>query len=715
MEADLTIEHIRPRTEQELLRDAIFELEASDHTDSTSTPTFFQALHIEPVTPLGGNGKSITQAYSTYSSAAEYTPTSQAKKREYSRRERLKETDCPCYKQFLNESPDTEEDGKLLLKALDIMTPTGQFCRSRADKEGGIESLREAVHVYLFPKEGESPENEKNILYLLKKNIRKGNSNEKSCMDAVLSLVFENIRNNFTNELVQERGCHLLTKLSRDSVEVQTAIVHRGGVQLVINAMATHTKTPGVQSRAIGALLCLTMNTAARTQIVERRGAEMISWSMREFPGQLLLQKNGATCLCNLAFNSEENKRRIGRIGGIHAVVSAMNNFIGDADLQARCCLALRNLTCGLRANQWMAGRCQAMEAVLQSMRLMKSDMNIQYHGCVALANLCAEEAENRDRAANLRVFKVATELLRKHMLNSSLCEHALTVLRNICTHSDQNQMNVGEDGGIDLILSCMKVHRFSKRVAERGCCVLRYLFFIRANRLRFAECNGVDALVRIMRDGAEHSDVSETVLHAIGNAVYDNLDSKRAVGRLGGIAALVQIMSNHLDSATIQEQACRALRNLADADDLNLRLITECGAIDAVLLAMMGYLDNGNIQEQGCAMLINVTVLEEGLRQMRDLEAQLVVTRSKKMHLDKVMVQCQAAALLTRLKKVSSASVMLSAVPKKTISRIDTMRKVASKAALVKRPKSHVRKRASDDVPYNGKLVRLVGSYDST
>ncbi|KAI0566258.1 Aardvark Armadillo repeat containing protein [Gracilaria domingensis] len=723
MEADLTIVHVRPRTEEERLRDATSEVEANGGiTLIPIEPMSPSVLRIEPTTPVWETETSAPiEVQTTFSNHPSCSPLSSVKKRENSRRERLrKAAGRICYRQLLHEKQDTREDEKLAMKAMETMSPISQLSISESDKEDGMEKLREAVSIHLFPrKAGEPSERTKTALYLLKKSLNSTSNSAGSSIDHVLRLIFESMKNNSMNLEVQERGCHLLTKLSRDSTQVQSAIIRKRGVQLIIDSMGTHSKAPGVQSRAIGALLCLTMDETARAQIVERRGAELVSWAMKEFPDLLLLQKNGSTCLCNLAFNSEESKRRIGRIGGIHVVVSAMNKFIGDADLQARCCLALRNLTCGLRANQWIAGRCHVMETVLRCMKLMKSDVNIQYQGCVALANLCAEEAENRSRAADLGVHKVAIELVKKHMQNASLSEHALTVLRNICIRSNQNIVSVGEDGGIDLVLSCMKVHRFSKRVVERGCGVLRYLCFSKDNRLRFAECNGIDALVRVMRDGAEHSDVSEAVLYAIGNAICDNLNSKRAVGRLGGIPALVEIMSNHLDSSLIQEHACRALRNLADADELNMRLIIECGAIDAVLLAMMGYLDNGNIQEQGCAMLVNMTMLEEGLKQMKDLEASLVVTRSKGMHIDKEMVQHQAEALLMRLKQGSHASVTSMMLPRKKASRVNTMRKAASRAAFGKRPRSEAKNHqvscASEDATFNGKLLRLIGSSGST
>lgn len=711
MEPELTIVHVRPRTEMERLRDVAYDAEDSR---LGSIPSDTISLDSAP-TPLttsymwGNENNDATSMLEPLCVKPLYEDIESPKKRENSRRERLKKT-AGRIRSAMNLHVESE-DGPAGLKQNDLLSPVSQCSGSGSDDDFSAGQIQDAVNKILFPDEYPSPENTKKSMHIIKKSVTMISKGTESHTDLLLGLVFHAMKNNPRTEHIQDRGCLILTRISRDSKHAQKAIVAKGGVPLIIRAMTTHTRSSNVQSRAIAALLCLTADKAARTQVIDYRGAELITWAMREFSGVMLLLKNGATCLCNLSFGCAESKRRIGRIGGIHVVVNAMNKFPQDVDLQARCCLALRNLACGLRANQWIAGRSQSMEAILRSMERMHADINIQYQGCIALANICGDEWENRMRAAELGLVPVALKILRKNLQNGPMCEHALTLLRNISIQNEHNQVSIGEHDGLELVLSCMKVHRFNKKVVGKGCGTLRYLLFAKANRERFLESNGIDSLVRIMRDGAEQVSVSEAVMYAIGNATCDNIDSKRAVGRNGGITAIVQIMANHLDSAAIQEHGCRALRNVADADELNLRLLTECGAIDTVLVAMMGYSDNGSIQEQGCAMLYNMTALEEGWRQARELEAVAVVTRSRCMHMDKSMVRLQADALLKRLKTNPNAC---AARPKKKASMIDSGQKLGMR--IVSSKKSGCDSRGQqiarqEDTPPTRKLLQLLGS----
>lgn len=711
MEPELTIVHVRPRTEMERLRDVAYDAEDSDLVSIPSDNISLGSL----ATPVpksftwGCENNGANSMLEPFCVKPPHEDIDTPRKRENSRRERLKRT-AGRIRSAMNLHVENE-DGSARLQQNDILSPVSQCSVSGSEDDLSARKVQDAVNKLLFPEEYPPSENTKKTMSIIKKSVSMISEGTESHLELILGLVFDEMKKNPRNELIQDRGCLILTRISRDSKHTQGAIVAKGGVPLIVRAMTTHTRSSNVQSRAISALLCLTTDRTARTQIIDHRGTELISWAMREFSSIPLLLKNGATCLCNLSFGCGESKRRIGRIGGIHVVVNAMNKFPQDADLQARCCLALRNLACGLRANQWIAGRSQSMEAILRSMERMHADVNIQYQGCIALANICADEWENRMRAAELGVVPIALKILRKNLQNGPMCEHALTLLRNISIQNDHNQVSIGEHDGIELVLSCIKVHRFNKKVVEKGCGTLRYLLFAKANRDRFLESNGIDSLVRIMRDGAEHVSVSEAVIYTVGNATCDNIDSKRAVGRNGGITAIVQIMANHLDSAEIQEHGCRALRNVADADELNLRLLTECGAIDTVLVAMMGYSDNGSIQEQGCAMLYNMTALEEGWRQARELEAVAVVTRSRCMHLDKSMVRIQADALLKRLKTNPNAC---AACPKKKVSMIDSGQKLGMRVLSGKRSrcdsKGHNTPR-QEDAPPTRKLLQLLGS----
>lgn len=685
MAPDLTIVHVRPRTEAERLRDLTSPLGYANspiHPISSKHASLSPLSPVTPVTPVSsiwGATKNTSRVLASdfFDVPSTRRELGKAKENGSLTNEEIGNIENQAFGSILYNADVEEKAAEELGDGSHMLSPVSYRSESGHENEGHeTESVRESMGLLLSPDKKTSLESTKAALFNIKDSIKGDGKENEALVVLIVDTVFETMKNNFNNELVQERGCIILSKICRDSIQIQEQIVLKGGVAILIIAMKHHPKAVGVQSRVITALLCLTTNSIARAQIVDHRGAELISWAMKEFPDAISILKNGSTCLCNLAFGSEENKRRIGKIGGIDAVISSMNRFVDDSDIQARCCLALRNLTCGFRTNQWIAGRGRAMEAILRSMESMSGNKNVLYQGCVALANICANEPENRARACELGAARIVVGALRRNLENAALVEHGLTLFRNLSIENEENRKEIGNQCGLELILGCMKVHRFNKKIVEKGCWALRYLLFSKDIRLLFGTHGGVESLIRVLRDGSEHCDVSGAALIALGNAIYDQLHSKRAVGRHGGIAVILEVMSNHLDSAIIQEHGCRALRNLADSDELNLRLMAESGAIDTVLLSMMGYPDNGYIQEQGCAMLYNMTALDECMKQMKDLEVCKIVARVQSTHAEKAIVQQQAEALISVLNAKPERNM---ASPRKKASGLSSLHKPLS------------------------------------
>lgn len=531
---------------------------------------------------------------------------------------------------------------------------TDSDSESETEKEN---KLRAALEVLLFPAGESNADDARRALNQARRSLRTGTKFRTKRLNRFLREVYRAMKDFEEDRGLQERACVVLGKIAREMPSTQLTIAETGGVKHILEAIERHKECDTVQDQGIFALLSLTGDSAARGHIVEQRGAECISWAMTEFQDARTILTNGSTTLCNLAFDSEEGKTRIGKVGGIDAIVNAMNRHQDDADLQTRCCLALRNLTCGLRANQWIAGRACAMESIDRCMKKFPKDANVQYQGCAALANLCSNEPENRDRATGIGVIATCMRAMECNMDHISLIEHGLAVLRNICLGNSENQMRIGAADGLKLILHALKQHRSNEKILVKGCSALRFLFFSRLNREAMFDIGGLEPLIRVIRDGEKTRAVAEGAILALGNAVFDHEEGKRLVGRCGGIAAVVDVMSKHLDAEAIQEYGCRALRNLADSDELNTRLLGDSGAVDTAIFAMMGYPKNGGIQEHSCAMLFNMAFSEHNIRIMLEVEVARVVEHATEFHLQSTAIQCQANALLQRLRPFAESS----------------------------------------------------------
>lgn len=525
-----------------------------------------------------------------------------------------------------------------------------------SDSETGIEQenkLRAALEILLFPGEHVRLEDEVKVLdefvELLQENI--GHRKRENRIEKVLREIYRVMADFPENDRLVTRACRLLGKITTDVPGMHDLIVLTGGVTQIMEVMKKHAESGLVHDTATFALLNITQVEAGRKAIVEERGAECVTHAINLFLDKKSIVTNGSLILGNLAYGQGENKKRIGKIGGIDAVVNAMYYHEMDVGLQTRCCLALRNLTFGSRANQWIAGRAGALENTIRSMKTFPENKELRYQGLVALVNMFSDESRNRERASGIDVVSVCLDIIKEEIKNHLVVEHGLAVLRNLSIGNEENQLCIGDCGGVQLVMQCLKMYRAREQIIIKGCSALRHLFFAKRNREIMSGSPSLELLVRILRDGADVPEVAENAILALGNAAFDQYESKRAIARYGGICAVADVMCNHLEAENLQEYGCRTLRNLADCDELNVRLLGESGAVDVAIYSIMGYKENEDIQEQAFAMLFNIAFSEQNLRIMKDLEVARIVEHALAFHAQNARIQLQASALLQRLK----------------------------------------------------------------
>jgi hypothetical protein len=483
--------------------------------------------------------------------------------------------------------------------------------------------------------------------------INKVGNKDSVCMEAidiVLKHIYSDIEDE--NEQRQVRALNMIGWLVRQLDEVTGIVVETEGMKRVVDAMIDHRTSLALQKSGLVALLELTQTNIGRTAIVAAKGAECVCWSMKEFASSIAVQIHGATLLCNMAYGSPETKKRIGKIGGIDAIVDSMKAHPSDSTLQQRCCMALQTLTCDIRVNQWITGRALGIEAILNALRSFPEEASVLFHGCAALCNVCADEPDNRSRSADSGALELTISLLKGNVSQSDFVEHGLLFLRNMVTEDKAAQLRIGNEDGVHVVLGCLSEHLGSTTITEYGCSVLRYLFFVEQNRLRVRDHGGMNIFVRVLWESGKYCDVAESALYAVGNAIFDIPANKSSFARHGGIPALIAVMALHLDKVNIQEHGCRALRNLSNADGLNLRILEESGAVDCAMCAMIAYPQNGFIQEHGCAMLYNLAHEVFSLSRMKALNVEAIVETSLKSHPESPNVYGQAHALRRRLQR---------------------------------------------------------------
>lgn len=559
------------------------------------------------------------------------------------------------------------------------MSPLSDGAASDSESETETENrLRAALEFLLFPPEHSNADDSRRALNQVRRSLRSGTTCPSRRLERFLREIYRAMDDFEEDHQVQERACVVLGKIARDMPSAQPSIAETGGVKQIMRAIQRYKKLDTLQDKGIFAILSLTGDAEARNSILEERGAECVLWAMGEFQDVRTILKNGSTTLCNLAFASEVGKERIGRVGGIDAIVNAMNRHETDVDLQTCCCLALRNITFGSRTNQWIAGRACALDSIVRLMKNFQKDINVQYQGCWALANICSNDSGNKDRAGDGDLIAVCMTAMEDNIDETHVVEQSLAVLSNISDQNLENQVRIGKAGGPRLIFKVLHKYRHNPKIVRRGCSAIRFLCFSKQNRDETYEFGGLKLLTRILGDAEDIADVAESAILALGNAICDHKEGKRLVARYGGIATIADVMSKHLDQERIQEYCVLALRNLSDSDEVNSRLLGDSGAIDMAIYAMMGYPKNAQIQEHSCAMMFNIAFSDHNLRIMKDLAVANVVEYAKECHNQSPDIKFQALALLQILRSGEEPT---------SLTGIPSMRKLKSSASRRKCP----------------------------
>lgn len=137
---------------------------------------------------------------------------------------------------------------------------------------------------------------------------------------------------------------------------------------------------------------------------------------------------------------------------------------------------------------------------------------------------------------------------------------------------------------------------------------LLRTLTQTEDNRERIWKTNGVEAIVKLMKQSETEG---RTLSHAallLSNLTFGNKEIKEAVGKLGGIAAIAKGMGDHKELQAMQARGSLALRNLCFTSDGNQETAGQSGAIEALVGAVHSHGHDREIVHQSCVALVNLS-----------------------------------------------------------------------------------------------------------
>lgn len=401
-------------------------------------------------------------------------------------------------------------------------------------------------------------------------------------------------------------------------------------IPLMIESMQQHRNDPKVADRALNTLRRLTVSDACRGRIGECGGVEAVVGIMRFHSLLVRIQTQACLVLANLAYRSPANKQAIVRSGGVQVIVEALSKHRAAEHVQVWGCMAIRNVTNLAPVAEYDASiAAEAVGVLLLALERYTHSQIVQQNAMIALVNIAMASPFGMERIREEGGIRVVIACMKNNIQSSKLSEIGLSLVR-LLVEEEKNQKVFGFSHGIEVVTATMTEHSGHVGIAIKGCAALWNLAFQRENRDRLGRCGGIDVIISTLtQNKSGDADGAMFSLKALSNCTYDSLANKTLAGRLGGIEATLGVLNerSYKEDERMAEDGCRVLRNLVDGVPPNQRLLIKNKGVSIVLDAVRAHGGRcAGVAEHGMAIFVNMCTNKNFAVQMSEGSGDIIV-----------------------------------------------------------------------------------------
>ncbi|KAL4229590.1 hypothetical protein ACF0H5_012628 [Mactra antiquata] len=390
-----------------------------------------------------------------------------------------------------------------------------------------------------------------------------------------------------------EHICYSINVLISLKATVHETVVRKDGVSKLIELMKTYEENVDIQMNGCKTIGNLAVNGNFRRFAEDMGSSEAIISCMLRFDKTPTIQNTGCMALTNLSADVPDNKYRILKNGGVHAVLVAMTTFREDEQIQLNALKVLCNLIESDKGCWWITEE-SGIQIISMTLKSFSYSSDILAFGCTCLANLPR-------RGVNvIATENVESTLLYLRLLLSTNSE----IAKAVCTFYE-NILKVGND--------CKKL--FNNKAMEMVVTIVNDFSDtdVKISGLKvFAQvAMGEDlnlmtrdvgfTLISTMEKNIEDYDV---IMICCGIISYLSNTEKglETIEELCCIDVILQAMRNHLADPEIHTLCLLSLENLC-REGL-VRGKTTQRVCDAVAVSMKSHCNNSDIQTGGQQIL---------------------------------------------------------------------------------------------------------------
>eukprot|EP00277_Geminigera_cryophila_P045187 CAMPEP_0173088324 /NCGR_PEP_ID=MMETSP1102-20130122/24846_1 /TAXON_ID=49646 /ORGANISM="Geminigera sp., Strain Caron Lab Isolate" /LENGTH=426 /DNA_ID=CAMNT_0013971165 /DNA_START=469 /DNA_END=1749 /DNA_ORIENTATION=- len=302
----------------------------------------------------------------------------------------------------------------------------------------------------------------------------------------------------------------------------------------------------------------------------------------------------------------------------------------------------------------------KGIEVIIESLARHKHISSLQREGCRSLERTMRTDGGTKHGPSTLtesffqglRVI-VIMDAIRHHPLTTDVLEDAIKALGTLALDS-HHQKVIGNQGGIEMLVSTMRRHPLRVVMQVLGCWALTNLVTNVANQQKIGADPAkrelvVTTITAAMRAHPEKCSVLEQGCRALCNLAYHPSNTE-AIASFGGIACVLRAMTQHLENRNIQHHGCAVLCN--GARDRSSLTVARFGGLENVMVAMDTYTFDADLMEVAVKAMasINWFVDTEVQNKARELKGIAIVRTVRNAHPNHTVIQSTCNEILARI-----------------------------------------------------------------
>eukprot|EP00977_Amphora_coffeiformis_P015531 scaffold4545_cov139-Amphora_coffeaeformis.AAC.6 len=397
-------------------------------------------------------------------------------------------------------------------------------------------------------------------------------------------------------------ACYVIMVPLVECVPNRDELVTLGVIETVLEGMLHHQDRKNVQEYGCKVISGIAVTDKYKEKIVASNGIQTLLKTQALFVLDGQVQATCLRCLTQIVIDNPEYIQLMAAEGGVKALVKTvgMAEHFTNLQFQRVALRAITILTKDDEANRVSITEEDGIWSILLVMESLGFDEEVQQHACEALFAIATKHAENCAIINTQGGPRIISKGMKYHVLSEGVQQGGLSVLRLI-TKDDAVATKFGSVGGVELVIESMRNFE-NITIQEHGCLTLCNMAMQEGNKETIVNLGGVQMIVSVMKLLKENSSLQKRCCRAL-ESLATKKENKATIAAGGAIDAVKSAMKNHSESATVQALAITVLLKLVTVSR-NRKIMQKKKVGQLVELATQNFPDNTNLQDCGKELL---------------------------------------------------------------------------------------------------------------